>query len=263
MAIWLHVHVQKKHTHSAVRASGPTPLSGSWKPDPTPAPRPYGNRTPPKTPPENHSPQEPVGRHPNPHHGPALPLRPHLGDATPTGPPHGMPTPIAYGVGVRQEGIHQPSDLRHGEGDNAGRFAPLQFPGPRPWAARAAKKGTGKHGQDDAPKPARTPTDLLLVQTTPAPRSPAAFLNHPPPTVGAGTGPGGSGSTMWRQKPMGLCPGKPDGCGDAFYAAVKAQQDKELVTRGPAGQRWNVRDEDEATRRLPRLSVMFPLSADS
>ena len=61
----------------------------------------------------------------------------------------------------------------------------------------------------------------------------------------------------------GLVSGDPDECSDAFHTAVKAQQDKELVTRGPAGERWNVRDEDEATRRLPTLSVMFPLSADS
>ncbi|MFD4689023.1 DUF4240 domain-containing protein [Streptomyces sp. NPDC058463] len=61
----------------------------------------------------------------------------------------------------------------------------------------------------------------------------------------------------------GLVAGDPDECGDAFHAAVKAQQGENLITRGPAGERWDVRDEGEAARRLPRLSVMFPLSADS
>lgn len=48
-------------------------------------------------------------------------------------------------------------------------------------------------------------------------------------------------------------------CGDAFHAAVDAEQSEGEGSSGPAGQRWNVRREDEAARKLPRLSVMFPL----
>lgn len=78
----------------------------------------------------------------------------------------------------------------------------------------------------------------------------------------AGGGPG-CAACVWRWKPNGLVAGDPDECGDAFHAAVKAQQGENLTTRGPAGERWDVRDEGEAARRLPRLSVMFPLIADS
>ncbi|MER6194255.1 DUF4240 domain-containing protein [Streptomyces cyaneofuscatus] len=58
----------------------------------------------------------------------------------------------------------------------------------------------------------------------------------------------------------GAVTGDPDPCGEAFYAAVRAQRGEHVGSRGLAGERWNVRDEAEATRRLPRLSVMFPLS---
>ncbi|WDN56113.1 DUF4240 domain-containing protein [Streptomyces clavuligerus] len=58
-----------------------------------------------------------------------------------------------------------------------------------------------------------------------------------------------------------LVTGEPDECGDAFYAAVESRRGEHVVSRGLAGQRWNVRDEAEAARRLPGLSVMFPLSA--
>lgn len=61
----------------------------------------------------------------------------------------------------------------------------------------------------------------------------------------------------------GLVTGDPDECGDAFYAAVKTRRGEHAVSQGLAGKRWNVRDEDEAARRLPRLSVMFPLNADA
>lgn len=59
--------------------------------------------------------------------------------------------------------------------------------------------------------------------------------------------------------------------GDAFYAAVRAVQRAAGSAgqpgtlpaasggRGPSGRRWTARDEEEAARRLPRLSVMFPL----
>ncbi|MFF8534376.1 DUF4240 domain-containing protein [Streptomyces sp. NPDC015532] len=62
----------------------------------------------------------------------------------------------------------------------------------------------------------------------------------------------------------GLATGDPDPCGDRFHAAVRAQRGEHLVGRRVlAGERWNVRDEADATRRLPRLSVMFPLGDDS
>ncbi|MEU0788375.1 DUF4240 domain-containing protein [Streptomyces sp. NPDC006173] len=60
-----------------------------------------------------------------------------------------------------------------------------------------------------------------------------------------------------------LVTGDPDPCGEEFYAAVQAQRGEHLVSRWLAGERWNVREEAEATRRLPRLSAMFPLHADS
>ncbi|CAG6398555.1 DUF4240 domain-containing protein [Streptomyces cocklensis] len=72
-----------------------------------------------------------------------------------------------------------------------------------------------------------------------------------------------------------LATGPADDFGDAFYAAVRtavraAARDAEAPGRGaghpapsgrrdPAGRRWTARDEEEAARRLPRLSVMFPL----
>lgn len=62
---------------------------------------------------------------------------------------------------------------------------------------------------------------------------------------------------------FGLVTGDPDECGEDFYAAVQAQRGEQVVSRGLAGERWNVRDEVEAARRLPRLSAMFPLSDDS
>lgn len=48
-----------------------------------------------------------------------------------------------------------------------------------------------------------------------------------------------------------------------FYAAMEARRHECAADRGQTGERWNVRDEDEATRRLPRLSAMFPLSDDA
>ncbi|MEU9321800.1 DUF4240 domain-containing protein [Streptomyces sp. NPDC048295] len=62
---------------------------------------------------------------------------------------------------------------------------------------------------------------------------------------------------------FGLVTGDPDECGDAFYAAVRTRRGEHAVGQGPTGKRWNVWDEEEAARRLPRLSVMFPLSADA
>ncbi|MFE2716576.1 DUF4240 domain-containing protein [Streptomyces mirabilis] len=37
------------------------------------------------------------------------------------------------------------------------------------------------------------------------------------------------------------------------------QQNGESAGRGPVGQQWDVRHEDEAVRKLPRLSAAFPL----
>ncbi|MEU3296696.1 DUF4240 domain-containing protein [Streptomyces longwoodensis] len=62
---------------------------------------------------------------------------------------------------------------------------------------------------------------------------------------------------------FGLVAQDPDECGDAFYAAVRTRRGYQAVGQVPTGERWNVRDEEEAARRLPRLSVMFPLSTDA
>jgi hypothetical protein len=51
-------------------------------------------------------------------------------------------------------------------------------------------------------------------------------------------------------------------CGDGFYDAVAGQQDDATVAGGPAGERWDVWGE-EAVRKLPRLSSLFPLRAGS
>ncbi|MDN3245492.1 MULTISPECIES: DUF4240 domain-containing protein [unclassified Streptomyces] len=57
----------------------------------------------------------------------------------------------------------------------------------------------------------------------------------------------------------GSLTGVDDDCSDAFYEDVEAEQGDEGSSSGPLGQRWDVRREDEAARKLPRLSVMFPL----
>jgi hypothetical protein len=57
----------------------------------------------------------------------------------------------------------------------------------------------------------------------------------------------------------GLLVGIDDDCGDAFYEAVEAEQGDIEGSRGPLGEQWDVRSEGEATRKLPRLSTMFPL----
>ena len=55
-----------------------------------------------------------------------------------------------------------------------------------------------------------------------------------------------------------------DDCGDAFYAAAQAVLDAEApavpASSGLRGRRWSVLDEPESARRLPRLTVMFPLT---
>lgn len=65
-----------------------------------------------------------------------------------------------------------------------------------------------------------------------------------------------------------LATGPSDDFGDAFYAAVRAARRAMACTRqpapaaggtGPSGRRWSAGDEAEAARRLPRLSVLFPL----
>ncbi|MEU6242863.1 DUF4240 domain-containing protein [Streptomyces sp. NPDC047024] len=58
----------------------------------------------------------------------------------------------------------------------------------------------------------------------------------------------------------GILTGVDDECGEAFYGAVGAEQGDRGGNSGPRGERWDVRCEDEAARRLPRLSAMFPLS---
>jgi hypothetical protein len=68
-----------------------------------------------------------------------------------------------------------------------------------------------------------------------------------------------------------LVTGPSDDYGDAFYAAVRAADPSGHAGappvpyggRDPSGSRWTARDEEEAARRLPRLSVMFPLDEPS
>ncbi|MFF4354235.1 DUF4240 domain-containing protein [Streptomyces sp. NPDC001530] len=60
----------------------------------------------------------------------------------------------------------------------------------------------------------------------------------------------------------GRLTGVDDDCGDAFHEAVdavEAEQGGANGNLGPRGARWDVRREDEAARRLPKLSAMFPL----
>jgi hypothetical protein len=57
----------------------------------------------------------------------------------------------------------------------------------------------------------------------------------------------------------GLLTGADDECGDAFYAAVEAEQGGRERGSGPRGERWDVRCEDEAAHKLPKLSTMFLL----
>lgn len=60
-----------------------------------------------------------------------------------------------------------------------------------------------------------------------------------------------------------LLTGESDDCGDAFYDAVDAQKSSEARPRDPADERWDVRDEEEESRKLWGLSSMFPLSVDA
>ncbi|MFD5897801.1 DUF4240 domain-containing protein [Streptomyces sp. NPDC060366] len=46
----------------------------------------------------------------------------------------------------------------------------------------------------------------------------------------------------------------------SFYRAVAAGRSDDVLVRNPLGVRWDVRDEPEATRRLPRLSSQFPIT---
>lgn len=53
--------------------------------------------------------------------------------------------------------------------------------------------------------------------------------------------------------------GVDDFCSEAFYEDVEAEHGDGEGSSGPLGQRWDVRSEDGAARKLPRLSVMLPL----
>ncbi|MFD5483450.1 DUF4240 domain-containing protein [Streptomyces hawaiiensis] len=57
----------------------------------------------------------------------------------------------------------------------------------------------------------------------------------------------------------GVLTGVDDDRGDAFYEAVEAERHGGGRSSGPLGERWDVRREDEAARKLPRLSAMFSL----
>ncbi|MFD6822945.1 DUF4240 domain-containing protein [Streptomyces sp. NPDC060085] len=56
--------------------------------------------------------------------------------------------------------------------------------------------------------------------------------------------------------------GGADDCGDGFDEAVAAERVGGAMARGPVGERWDARGE-EAARRLPALSALFPLPARS
>ncbi|MCQ4210419.1 DUF4240 domain-containing protein [Streptomyces longispororuber] len=57
----------------------------------------------------------------------------------------------------------------------------------------------------------------------------------------------------------GLQAGTAGDCGEAFHAAVDKEQGARRHGVDPAGERWDVRCEDESARGLPHLSSMFPL----
>ncbi|GGM03914.1 hypothetical protein GCM10010129_54330 [Streptomyces fumigatiscleroticus] len=57
----------------------------------------------------------------------------------------------------------------------------------------------------------------------------------------------------------GVLTGVDDDCGDAFYEAVGAERADGHGRSEPLGERWNVRSEEEAARKLPRLSTVFSL----
>ncbi|MER5601447.1 DUF4240 domain-containing protein [Streptomyces sp. NPDC002265] len=57
----------------------------------------------------------------------------------------------------------------------------------------------------------------------------------------------------------GILTGVDDECGEGFYEALDAVQGDGGDNAGPLGERWDVRCENEAARRLPRLSAIFPL----
>ncbi|MEU8700131.1 DUF4240 domain-containing protein [Streptomyces sp. NPDC048680] len=57
----------------------------------------------------------------------------------------------------------------------------------------------------------------------------------------------------------GLLTRADDACGDAFHEAVEAEEGAVGGNRGPRGEQWDVRCEDEAMRKLPGLSAMFSL----
>lgn len=57
----------------------------------------------------------------------------------------------------------------------------------------------------------------------------------------------------------GILTGLGDDCAEAFYEAVAAEQGDVVGGARPLGERWDVRSGDEASRRLPKLSAMFPV----
>ncbi|WP_436801411.1 DUF4240 domain-containing protein [Streptomyces griseorubiginosus] len=71
---------------------------------------------------------------------------------------------------------------------------------------------------------------------------------------------GGSLSTMSRWRRTGVLTGVEDDCGDASCAAVDAEQGGGEASSGPLGQRWDVRRENEAARKLPKSPSPPPKS---
>lgn len=60
-------------------------------------------------------------------------------------------------------------------------------------------------------------------------------------------------------KAYGILTGPNDDGGEAFHKALDAEQSAGAVRSDPLGKQWDARSETEASRRLPRLSAMFPL----
>ena len=50
---------------------------------------------------------------------------------------------------------------------------------------------------------------------------------------------------------------------DDFYDAVEAREGEDLEPMDPVGEQWDARHDEQATRRLPRLSALFPLAQAS
>lgn len=78
-----------------------------------------------------------------------------------------------------RESVQEPSDFRHGEGDEAGRFVSAVSRWAA-WVAGVVRKARASMARGDVPVPARTAADLVLVRAALVLRGPEAFLDRPP-----------------------------------------------------------------------------------